>query len=170
MSHSLRPHGLQPTRLLSPWDFLGKSTRVACHFLSRGSSQPRDRIQVSHICRQTLYPLSHQGSPKEAKATREAKAYLACIQYLLFITYCEKPLIRINFISFSNKPVAIFIIPVFYIKKQRLEELKELPGHMFAQQLTLRDLALKHSINIPSSLCTQNFSFVFTILLAPSNI
>ena len=27
------PHGLQPTRLLRPWDFPGKSTRVGCHCL-----------------------------------------------------------------------------------------------------------------------------------------
>ena len=26
-----RPHGLQPTRLLRPWDFPGKSTGVGCH-------------------------------------------------------------------------------------------------------------------------------------------
>ena len=31
MSDSLRPHGLQPTRLLRPWDFPGKSTGVGCH-------------------------------------------------------------------------------------------------------------------------------------------
>ena len=34
MSDSSRPHGLQPTRLLRPWDFLGKSTRVECHAFS----------------------------------------------------------------------------------------------------------------------------------------
>ena len=28
---SLRPHGLQPTRLLCPWDFPGKDTGVGCH-------------------------------------------------------------------------------------------------------------------------------------------
>ena len=28
---SQRPHGLQPTRLLHPWDFPGKSTGVGCH-------------------------------------------------------------------------------------------------------------------------------------------
>ena len=28
VSYSLRPHGLQPTRLLRPWDFPGKSTGV----------------------------------------------------------------------------------------------------------------------------------------------
>ena len=33
MSDSLRPHGLQPTRLLHPWDFPGKSTGVGCHCL-----------------------------------------------------------------------------------------------------------------------------------------
>ena len=31
VSDSSRPHGLQPTRLLHPWDFPGKSTGVGCH-------------------------------------------------------------------------------------------------------------------------------------------
>jgi len=29
------PHGLQPSRLLCPWDFLGRSTGVGCHCLLR---------------------------------------------------------------------------------------------------------------------------------------
>ena len=33
VSYSSRPHGLQPTRLLRPWDFPGKSTGVGCHCL-----------------------------------------------------------------------------------------------------------------------------------------
>ena len=35
VSDSLWPHGLQPTRLLHPWDFPGKSTGVGCHCLLR---------------------------------------------------------------------------------------------------------------------------------------
>ena len=35
MSDSSRPHGLQPTRLLCPWDFPGKSTGVGRHRLLR---------------------------------------------------------------------------------------------------------------------------------------
>ena len=31
----MRPHGLQPTKLLRPWDFPGKSTGVGCHCLLR---------------------------------------------------------------------------------------------------------------------------------------
>ena len=54
MSDSSQPHGLQPTRLLCPWDFPGKSTGVGCHcllwletmrtgqsFLSTGSKERR---------------------------------------------------------------------------------------------------------------------------------
>ena len=37
VSDSSRPHGLQPTRLLCPWDFPGKSTGVGCHRLLRSA-------------------------------------------------------------------------------------------------------------------------------------
>ena len=33
MSDSLRPHRLQPARLLCPWDSPGKDTGLGCHFL-----------------------------------------------------------------------------------------------------------------------------------------
>ena len=33
MSDLQRPHGLQPSRLLHPWEFPGKSTGVGCHCL-----------------------------------------------------------------------------------------------------------------------------------------
>ena len=33
VSNSPRPHGLQPTRLLRPWDLPDKSTGVGCHCL-----------------------------------------------------------------------------------------------------------------------------------------
>ena len=33
---TLRPHGLQPSKILCPWDFPGKNTGVGCHFLLQG--------------------------------------------------------------------------------------------------------------------------------------
>ena len=36
MSDYLRPHGLQPARLLCPWDSAGKNTGVGSHFLLQG--------------------------------------------------------------------------------------------------------------------------------------
>ena len=59
VSDSSRPHRLQPTRLLCPWDFPGKSTGVGCHCLLRlgwvaipffrASSQPSNWTWVSCI-------------------------------------------------------------------------------------------------------------------------
>ena len=62
VSDSLRPHGQQPTRLLCPWDFPGKSTGVSCCFLLPRIFPPQgSKPGLSH-CRQTFYRLSHQGS------------------------------------------------------------------------------------------------------------
>ena len=36
MSDSLRPHGLQPGRLLRPWNSPSKNTGLGCHALLRG--------------------------------------------------------------------------------------------------------------------------------------
>ena len=52
------------TKLLRPWDFQGKSTRVGCHFLLQGIFPTQGLNPGLSHCRQTLYHLSHQGSPK----------------------------------------------------------------------------------------------------------
>ena len=41
VSDPQRPHGLQPTRFLHPWDFPGKSTGVGCHCLLCNFSRPQ---------------------------------------------------------------------------------------------------------------------------------
>ena len=63
MSDSLQPHGLHPTRLLCPWDFPGKSTGVGCHCLLQGIFLTQGSNVILPHCKQTLYHLSHQGSP-----------------------------------------------------------------------------------------------------------
>ena len=67
---SLRPHGLQPTRLLPPWDSLGKSTGVGCHFLLQGIFPTQGSNPGLPHCRQTPCPLSHQGSGSRTGAPR----------------------------------------------------------------------------------------------------
>ena len=47
VSDSFRPHGLQPARLLCPWDSPGQNTGVGCHDLLQGTFQPRDRTCFS---------------------------------------------------------------------------------------------------------------------------
>ena len=48
--------------LLCPWDFPGKSTGVGCHFLLQRIFLTQGSNPGLPHCRQTLYPLSHQGS------------------------------------------------------------------------------------------------------------
>ena len=61
MSDSLQPHGL--SRLPSPWDFPGKSTGVGCHCLLQGIFPTQGWNPGLLYYRQSLYCLSHQGSP-----------------------------------------------------------------------------------------------------------
>ena len=68
---SLRPHGLQPTRLLCPWDFPGKVTGVGCHFLLQGIFPTQGSNPGFLHCRQILYSLSYKGRPSQA--TRESQ-------------------------------------------------------------------------------------------------
>ena len=49
VSDSLQPYGLEPKRLLCPWHFPGKSTRVIVISFSRGSSWPREQTPISCI-------------------------------------------------------------------------------------------------------------------------
>ena len=51
----LRPHELQPSRLLCPWNFPGKNTGVGCHSLPQGISQTRDHTCVSCTAKQVLH-------------------------------------------------------------------------------------------------------------------
>ncbi|XDA83223.1 hypothetical protein R6Z07F_013117 [Ovis aries] len=49
VSTSVRPHGLQPARLLCPWNSPGENTGVGYHALLQESSQARDRTRASCI-------------------------------------------------------------------------------------------------------------------------
>ena len=46
---TLRPHGRQPTRLPPPWDYPGKNTGVACHFLLQ-CRKVKSESEVAQSC------------------------------------------------------------------------------------------------------------------------
>ena len=52
VSDSSRPHGMQPTRLLRPWDFPGKSTGVGSHRyqpLNPAKARPSPRLPLRQL-------------------------------------------------------------------------------------------------------------------------
>ena len=61
MSNSLRPHGLQPARLLCPWDFTGNNTGVGCHFLLQVIFPTQGSNPGLLHCRQMLLPSETPG-------------------------------------------------------------------------------------------------------------
>ena len=67
LSDSLQPYGLQPTRLLCPWDSPGKNTGMGSHALLRGIFLTQgSNLSLLH-CRRIPYRLSHRGSPGDAR-------------------------------------------------------------------------------------------------------
>ena len=125
MSHSWRPHGLQPTRLLCPWDFPGKNTGVGCHCLLRIPVElfqilKDDVVKVVHsICQQiwktqqwpqdwkksVFIPIPKKGNPKEcsnyhtiALISHASKVMLKILQARLQqYLNCELPDIQAGF-------------------------------------------------------------------------
>ena len=92
-SNASRLYGLQPTRLLCPWDFAGKNTGVGSHsllqgiFLTQGSN-----LDLPH-CRQIPYYLSHQGNNQKL-AFKLSGGMLACS--FLLLVFSGKNKIRIR--------------------------------------------------------------------------
>ena len=79
---------MEPTRLLHPWDFPGKSTGVGCHFLPQGIFLTQGSNPDLPHCRQTLYHLSYQGSPAhKGKALTKFLLLLKPSHFLYFTKY-----------------------------------------------------------------------------------
>ena len=63
MSFAFWPGGLQPARLLCPWDSPGKNTGVGRHAFLQGIFPTQGSNPGLLHCKRILYCLSHQGSP-----------------------------------------------------------------------------------------------------------
>ena len=61
VSNSLHSRGLQPARILCPWDSVGKNSGMGCHSLFQGIFLIQRWILGLLHGRQILYHLSHQG-------------------------------------------------------------------------------------------------------------
>ena len=118
----LCPYGLQPTRLLCPWDSPGKNTGVGCHFLLQGilltqGSNPR----LLHWQKNSL-PRSCQESPEYSSTV---SLFLVCsldaslcmpVIVLFEVLYCKIKMFFFNFCVFLmyylyekySKPITVW--------------------------------------------------------------
>ena len=132
-SYSLWPYGLEPTRLLCPWDCPGKNTEACCHaflqgiFLTQGSNPCLLRLlhwQVDSL------PLSHPGSPKP-------------------MTQNPKPMIILDIKLFCWKDLLLIFTRLFLIKRNKI---KFLTGHF----------CIKYPICVWESTYLFHFSIYFS--------
>ena len=65
---TLRPHGLQPTRILYPQDFPGKHATVHCLFLLQGSFPTQGSNPCLMHWQTDSLPLCHQESPSKQQS------------------------------------------------------------------------------------------------------
>ena len=97
MKHKVKVKSLSRVRLFatpwtkSPWDFLGKNTGVGCHFFLQGIFPTQGSNPGLPHCRQTLYRLSYQGSPKHKLESKllGKKSITSGVQMTLPL--CQKP-------------------------------------------------------------------------------
>ena len=72
---TVRPHGLQPARLLCPPDFPGKNTRAGCQFLLQGTFTTQE--SNPHLLHKQVDSLllRYQGSPWTQRHTHKKRQY-----------------------------------------------------------------------------------------------
>ena len=87
---SLRPHGLQPTRLLCPQDLPGKNTGVGCHFLLQGIFLTQGSNPGLLNRRQTL-PSEPGKPPLSLQDPENICLPNLCLPNLCFPSSCELP-------------------------------------------------------------------------------
>ena len=86
---TLRPHGLQPTRLLCPWDFPGKSTGVGCHCLLL--EQRKCFLNVRYYCIHYAEPHLPWWAPLYAPGTELPPLDQPADQQLVTVNVMEIP-------------------------------------------------------------------------------
>ena len=80
------PHGLQPARLLCPWDSPGKITGVGCHALLQGIFPTQGSNPDLLHCRHVLYQLCYQRSPTSLQTQSIITIQQNCFQTVIFFT------------------------------------------------------------------------------------
>ena len=105
MSDSSLPHGLQPTRLLCPWDSPGKSTGVRCHCPLRWSSLAhRKCVSLGNVIYSFPY-MPHYFFSKSKLTFKCFSPWLCALNKSGPLTYIVGEVITININSYRTSSI-----------------------------------------------------------------
>ena len=106
MSDSVRPHGLQPTRLLHPWDSPGKNTGVGCHFLLQCMKVESEReVTQSSLTLSDPMDCSPSGSSIHG-------IFRATVLEWGAIAFSRLTCLRVNNSSILKTPMHFYVYPI----------------------------------------------------------
>ena len=91
VSDPQRPHGLQPTRLLHPWDFPGRSTGVGCHCLLR--KENLEHNNQSCLCRDSPRKDYFKKSKSRQNNDPDPPSPMQMLGWIPSVEFCPKALV-----------------------------------------------------------------------------
>ena len=93
VSNSLRPHGLQPTRFLCPWSFLGKNIGGKCHFLLLGIFPTQGlNVCLLHLLHWWILYTVPPGKPSLRERERERERDMIYIVMIYIVNLFLNPI------------------------------------------------------------------------------
>ena len=84
-------HGLQPARLLCPWDFSGKNIGVGCHFLLQEIFLIQG-LNLRLLLGRRIPYWSHHGNPKDGLLLLSYYVVMLCCYLVVMVNvaqFCE---------------------------------------------------------------------------------
>ena len=106
MSNPQRPHGLQPTSLLHPWDFPGKSTGVGCHCLLPVTHY--DHLNLPGQVKEDMPLLIYDTLPPNSTTKQDLHGHVLVL-YLVVILYDQSCAILLVILSPLYLSLRIFL-------------------------------------------------------------
>ena len=85
LSYSLRPHGLQPARLLDPWNSPGQNTGVGSHSILQGIFPAQGLNPGLLHCWWILYCLSHREALKTMEPVTQSHVTYSQFSHLFLV-------------------------------------------------------------------------------------
>ena len=155
MCDSVRPHRRQPTRLLRPWDSLGKNIGVGCHFLLQCMKVKRES-EVPQSCPTLRDPMDCNPPGSSAHWIFQARVLewvaSAFSEFMSRLNQTDKPTNYIFIVCdlLSRAPDSIFIFVVVHsLSHVQLFVTPRTAAHQAILSFTISWNLLKLSSNQP---------------------
>ena len=156
MSNPQRPHGLQPSRFLHPWDFPGKSTGVGCHCLLILKIRDITLLTKARLVKAMIFPVVMYGC--ESWTIKKTE----CQRIDAFELWCWRRLLRVPWTARrSNQAILKEISPEYSLEGLMLK--LQYFGHLLQRANWLEKILMLEKIDSKSRSGQQRMRWLDSI-------